>query len=455
MFSPYSSYKDSGVAWLGNIPSHWKVRHSKRLFSERKERLRPGDQQLTASQKFGVIPQADFVAREGHSVVQVITGSEILKHVEPNDFVISMRSFQGGLEYSKYRGCISSAYVMLIPNDDLSTSYFKYLFKCSRYIQALQATSNLVRDGQAMRYANFIQVPLPVLPIEEQKQIGAFLDRETARIDQLIEKKQRLVGVVMERKADFILSAVTRGLGTHSQFSTSGLDWAPELPSHWKLTRLKYLGQAIIGLTYSPEDLTTEGEGVPVLRANNIQAGRLVSSGMVFVSKEVPSKLTLKDGDILICSRNGSRNLIGKNARVSDDFSGMTFGAFNTVFRSKYSDFIYWVLQSPIFSFQAGAYLTSTINQLTVTTLGNLIVPLPPREEQEAICNYIQENISTFDTILEQVRTSIDRLKEYRSALITAAVTGQIDVETWGKEGKTDRRLDQIEEEMSLREALA
>ena len=92
MFSPYSSYKDSGVAWLGNIPSHWKVRHSKRLFSERKERLRPGDQQLTASQKFGVIPQADFVAREGHSVVQVITGSEILKHVEPNDFVISMRS---------------------------------------------------------------------------------------------------------------------------------------------------------------------------------------------------------------------------------------------------------------------------------------------------------------------------------------------------------------------------
>jgi type I restriction enzyme S subunit len=190
-----------------------------------------------------------------------------------------------------------------------------------------------------------------------------------------------------------------------------------------------------------------EGDGIPVLRANNIQSGQLVSEGLVFVSKEIPRKLILREGDIVICSRNGSRNLIGKNARVSGEFMGITFGAFNTVYRSRYSDFIYWVLQSPIFSYQAGAYLTSTINQLTVATLGNLVVPLPPPDEQKAICTHIERRMPAFNRLLDQVRTSIDRLKEYRSSLITAAVTGQIDVMAWSKRGHADRQFDAIQQE--------
>jgi type I restriction enzyme S subunit len=288
---------------------------------------------------------------------------------------------------------------------------------------------------------------LPDVSRADQTAISDFLDRETARIDQLIEKKQRLVAVVKERRADFIHSTVTRGINPSTQFSSSGLNWAPELPSHWKPTRLKHLGQAVIGLTYSPEDLVPEGDGIPVLRANNIQSGQLVSEGLVFVSKEIPRKLILREGDIVICSRNGSRNLIGKNARVSDEFIGITFGAFNTVYRSRYSDFIYWVLQSPIFSYQAGAYLTSTINQLTVATLGNLVVPLPPPDEQKAICTHIESRMPAFNRLSDQVRASIVRLKEYRSSLITAAVTGQIDVMAWSKRGYADRQFDAIQQE--------
>src|SRR5665213_27212 len=171
-FRKYEATKDSGLAWLGKIPSHWEIMQSRRLFALRKERAMSDDRQMTASQKHGIIYQDEYMALEGQKVVQVLTGADILKHVEPNDFVISMRSFQGGIEWSDFRGCISSAYVMLIPAKSVNPRFFRYLFKCKPYIQALQSTSNHVRDGQALRYENFTQVPIPVVPFSEQAAIA-------------------------------------------------------------------------------------------------------------------------------------------------------------------------------------------------------------------------------------------------------------------------------------------
>jgi type I restriction enzyme S subunit len=150
--NPDAPMKDSGVEWLGQVPEHWGIGQSRRRFALRNERALEGDEQLTASQKYGIVRQADFVEAEGRRVVEVIKGAEILKHVETGDFVISMRSFQGGIEYSPYRGSISSAYVMLSPIKDVHPGFFRWLFKSSPYIQALQSTSNLVRDGQALRF---------------------------------------------------------------------------------------------------------------------------------------------------------------------------------------------------------------------------------------------------------------------------------------------------------------
>ena len=294
-------------------------------------------------------------------------------------------------------------------------------------------------------------LPKPAFPTPDlatQRRIADFLDRETARIDLLIEKKQRLVALLGEKRQSGIVSAVTLGLNERVDLKDTGVSWVPHIPKHWELRKIKHLGRPIIGLTYAPDDLVSEGEGTPVLRANNIQAGKLQSENLVFVSSAVSQKLRLREGDILICSRNGSRNLIGKNAMVSSDFRGMTFGAFNTVLRSKYSDFLYWVLQSPIFDHQAGSFLTSTINQLTISTLSNLVVPFATLEEQEAICKNLRERERIFDASAKTLSTSIDRLKECRSALITAAVTGQIDVTTYAKSGTPDRRLDAIQEEM-------
>ncbi len=224
---PNVKMKDSGVEWLGDVPEHWIVIQSRRLFEQRKDKAVSDDQQLTASQKHGIIFQKDFMSLENQKVVQVITGAEILKHVEPNDFVISMRSFQGGLELSNLSGSISSAYVMLIPRNQVEPQYFKYLFKSITYIQALQSTSDLVRDGQALRYENFTKVPLPTFSKKEQLSIAKFLDGELALIDTLVEKTTRSIDLLKERRSALITAAVTGKIDVRGEVSPPNSEAVP------------------------------------------------------------------------------------------------------------------------------------------------------------------------------------------------------------------------------------
>lgn len=208
--NPDVEMKDSGIEWIGQIPKHWKKINPKALFYQRKDRAKKDDRQLTASQKYGIMYQDEFMEKEGVRVTVVQKDFDILKHVEPNDFVISMRSFQGGLEYSELSGCISSAYVMLIPNlDKVYPKFFKFFFKSFKYINALQSTSNLVRDGQAMRYSNFSQLYLVEIPLEEQKEIAEYLDKKIAEIDNLIAKKESLISEMEEYKKSLIYECVT------------------------------------------------------------------------------------------------------------------------------------------------------------------------------------------------------------------------------------------------------
>lgn len=201
--------KDSGIDWIGEIPAHWDVENPKWLFRHRKEKARKGEQQLAATQKYGVIPQQEYMELEGRRIVQVFLDFDILKHVEAGDFVMSMRSFQGGIEYSEYKGCVSSAYVAMEPGEQVHAPYYKYLLKSPRFIEALQVTSNLVRDGQALRFDNFSMVTLPVVPLEEQRQIAIYIDESLSKIDKAIELKQRQIEALKEYKATLINAAVT------------------------------------------------------------------------------------------------------------------------------------------------------------------------------------------------------------------------------------------------------
>lgn len=201
--------KSSGIDWLGEVPAHWGISKSQWLFSLRKEKARPDDEQLTASQHQGIMYQKDYMA-QGSRVVQVVLGNDILKHVEPDDFVISMRSFQGGIEWSNLRGKISSAYVMLIPQKQYVYSpYFRWLLKSHNYILALQSTSNLVRDGQALRYDNFRMVDLPLVPLDEQKAIADYLNKKIVKIDSIIADVTEQIEKLKEYRQSVISEVVT------------------------------------------------------------------------------------------------------------------------------------------------------------------------------------------------------------------------------------------------------
>lgn len=208
--NPDAEMKDSGVKWIGEIPVNWQAVNPRWLFAQRKDRAKKGMEQYTASQKYGVISQKDYMNRIGGSIVTVQKDFDILKMVCEGDFVIHMRSFQGGLEYSEHTGSISSAYVMLIPEKNTGECrYFKWLFKSASYINALQSTSNLIRDGQAMRYSNFIQIIIPYPPLDEQQQIADFLDTKCSEIDAIIADKKRQRGILAEYKKSLIYEYVT------------------------------------------------------------------------------------------------------------------------------------------------------------------------------------------------------------------------------------------------------
>lgn len=207
--NPDAEMKDSGVKWLPKIPKHWKVIPSKYLFANSDIRRQTGDEQLTASQKYGIITQKDYTAKENAQIVLATQGLEKWKHVEPNDFIISLRSFQGGLEMSEITGCITWHYVVLKAQKEVCHKYYKWLFKSARYINALQGTCNFIRDGQDLRFSNFALVPLFELPLAEQQQIADYLDTKCSEIDAIIADKKRQRGILAEYKKSLIYEYVT------------------------------------------------------------------------------------------------------------------------------------------------------------------------------------------------------------------------------------------------------
>ena len=201
--------KKCNIGWVKELPSDWDIIPSKFLFKNSDTKKLNGDEQLTASQQHGIITQKYYTELTGSKVVLANKGLDDWKHVEPFDFIISLRSFQGGLEMSETTGCITWHYIVLKPCHQIYSYYYKWLFKSEIYIRALQRTCNFIRDGQDLRYSNFVQVPLFEPPLEEQKEIADYLNAKCAEIDRLIAKKEQLIKELESYKKSLIYEVVT------------------------------------------------------------------------------------------------------------------------------------------------------------------------------------------------------------------------------------------------------
>ncbi|MFA0160011.1 restriction endonuclease subunit S [Vibrio splendidus] len=436
-YKAYSEYKESNYEWLGDVPSHWDVTYSKWLFSERNNKANRSDEMLTASQKYGVIPQKLFMKLEQQKVVQVQKGHDILKQVKRNDFVISMRSFQGGIEFCEYNGAVSSAYVPLEPKNELSLSYFKYLFKSKPYIQALQATTNLVRDGQALRYNNFLQAKLPIPQHNEAEKIGSFLDHETAKIDILITKQEKLIELLKEKRQAVISHAVTKGLNPDASMKDSGVEWLGEVPEHWGVTRFKFLCENIIagpfGSSITKDMYVKSGfrvYGQEQVIPNDFNIGDYFISAEDYLSL---ARYKVNTGDVLI-------SCVGTFGKVAVFPPTAQAGIINPrliktkIHKDSSPYFIREYLKSVTVAKQFDQFSRGgTMGVINIAILNEIVSTKPPYAEQFEICDFIKVEKSKFSLLLNRCEKQIALLKERKTALISAAVTGKIDVRDWSE----------------------
>ena len=203
--NPNVKMKDSGIPWIGEIPEHWTTRKIKFLFKERSEKGYPNEPVLCATQKYGVIPQSMYENR----VVVVNKGLEGLKLVKEGDFVISLRSFQGGIEYAHYQGIISAAYTVLSPSDEVNSNYIKYLFKSHPFIELLKTCVTGIREGQNINFDLLRKSSIMLPPLSEQQAIVSYIDDKLQKIDQYMTDLQREIDYLKEFKQRLVSDAVT------------------------------------------------------------------------------------------------------------------------------------------------------------------------------------------------------------------------------------------------------
>ena len=263
-------------------------------------------------------------------------------------------------------------------------------------------------------------------PYVEQERIAIFLDAKCAEIDKVVEQTRATIEEYKKLKQAIITEAVTKGVRGPRPMKPSGVEWMGDIPEEWCMKRFKYLGTYRNGLTYKPEELSDSG--MLVLRSSNIQNGQIALEDNVYVDSVIKDELKVRKGDILICSRNGSRELIGKNAIIKDDMDA-SFGAFMMIFRSNSPEYMRYILNSSVFSYYLASFFTATINQLTANNFGNMKVPFCSNlEEQKGIIDFLDAKCAEIDRIIGKKELLIEELGSYKKSLIYEYVTGKKEV---------------------------
>lgn len=415
----YNEYKDSGVQWLGEIPSHWELLKMKYAFKERSEKNHPNEEPLCATQSRGVIPQSLYEGR----VVVVNKGFEGLKLVKVGDFVISLRSFQGGIEYAYYQGIISAAYTVLQPKESDMAPYFKYMFKSHDYIQLLQTCVTGIREGQNINYPLLAKKAVPIPPMEEQHAIVSYLDTKCSKLDTFISNKEKEITLLQEMKQRVMTDAVTRGLNPNVKFKPTNIPWLPEIPEHWEEKRLstQFTGDVQVN-----KDFT-------VKHAFKFNYGELVPKNEVGAPEEYRDVYVryslIKEGDVLINGLNLNYDFVSQRVACAPA-DGIITSAYVVCRPRKNVNYNYYTLlfkamdsMKLFHGMGSGIRLTLSFKELK-----KQLLPVPPIEEQHAIVSYITERTAKIDSLIEKLNKEIECVKEYKQRLVSDVVTGQIKV---------------------------
>lgn len=401
--------------WLPKIPTGWQIANPKTLFSERTQKSTDSDIHLTPSQKFGVLPQSKYMEITGGSVVLNLTGSDNMKHVEKNDFIIHLRSFQGGIEHSNYSGKVSNAYCVLRPTQRIEPRYFKWVLKSQGYIQELNATTDQLRDGQSIKFEQFASIGLPLPPIEEQRRIATFLDEFTAQINRGLELKSQ-VNLLNESA---YMSQLRRLLSPPDDLDDRELQG-------WVTKKVAWLFKTGSGTTPTSDNPQYFEGSIPWINSGDLNDS-LITESKTCISEEAFasfSALKIYPTDSLLVAMYGATigktGILGLKACVNQAVCVLEpIGDLTTEFAH------YWFISNRqnLIELSVGGGQPN-INQ---DIIRQQRISFPSIQIQNEICakikNLSDERASRY-TLINQ---SLKLLQEYRETLITAAVTGQLE----------------------------
>ncbi|CTQ21661.1 Restriction modification system DNA specificity domain protein [Klebsiella variicola] len=437
-YKAYPEYKYSEIEWLGKIPSGWLLKKAKYIFQRVQRPLRDIDGVVTAFRDGQVTLRTNRRTDGFTNSVKEIG----YQGVRRNDLVIhAMDGFAGAIGVSDSDGKCSPVCSVCIPwqNQPLNMRFYGYLVRQLAVTDFILSLAKGIRERSTeFRFSEFSGLMLPIPPIYEQDQIAKFLDHETAKIDNLIEKQQQLIELLKEKRQAVISHAVTKGLNPDVPMKDSGVEWLGDVPAHWTVTTVKnvcYLIDGDRGVNY-PNESDYIDNGIPFFSSKNITDFELTTNNLSYISTAKFNSLgrgKLKHNDLIITVRG----TIGHVAKFDRNIIGCDTGFINaqmmimrpkktlTQFILLVSESLYWKQQLNVSAYG------STVKQLSNEVIGNFKICLPPAEELIAIENYLDSLNKMYSKLIGNVLHQIELMQERRTALISAAVTGKIDVRDW------------------------
>lgn len=440
-YQAYPEYKDSDVEWIGKVPLNWDLKRIKNVSTFNDEVLSESHSKyfkieyvdigsvssvdgikLTSLIEFGKSPsRARRIVRDGDIIVSTVR--TYLKAISP-------------ILNPPANMVVSTGFAVIRPNLFLFNRFAAYVLREDIFINKVIAKSVGI-SYPSINASDLVNIEIILPHLTEQTQIAKFLDYETAKIDTLIEKQQQLIKLLKEKRQAVISHAVTKGLNSDAPMRDSGVEWLGEVPKHWKVSRIGFYAKKIgSGKTPKGGSEIYKDSGILFLRSQNIyDNGLKVDNGKsVYISNEIHKEMKntkVKSGDILLNITGGS---IGRTCIVPNNFREANVNQHVCILRFSDSirDYLSFVLKSDLIKEQIDFHQTGGNREgLNFEQISKFIINFPPEEERKEILNYIESNIKKYNYLEDKADKAIRLIRERRTALISATVTGKIDVRNW------------------------
>jgi type I restriction enzyme S subunit len=417
-------FKDSGIEWIGQIPKEWKVVRAKGLFVQRSTKGNSQPVLLSATQKQGMLPQ---YLLEGVVQTNKDTDLQTFKTVHKNDFVISLRSFQGGFEKSDYEGVCSPAYQVFYNRAPINYSYFWQLFKSVGFIDKINSLTVGIREGKNIQYKDFADMYLAIPSLPEQQKIADYLDKVCGEVDEMVALQEKMIEELKAYKQSVITEAVTKGLNPNVPMKDSGIDWIGEIPEHWEVVQTKRIVQSHLQGYYDADGYAMSG--YRLLRITDLlDNGNLTLDKAPFV-KESPNiqEFIIQRGDFCFARTGGA----GSFGYVAENLEPAVFASYLIRFRfyGQNNNFLRYYFLSHNFINEVNSSIHGGVNKnIHAENIKTTHLPLPPLSEQQQIASYLDTNCSEIDSLIALKQQKIEELKEYKKSIIYEYVTGKKEV---------------------------